>query len=107
MATKPVALTATSSNRGGVNAAPRAQARKGSEAFGEVYEEYLNGVYRYLYARTTNTEDASDLTQQVFLKAFEGFPTYRDQGHPISAWLFKIAHNTVVDFHRRRRPTSS
>ncbi len=84
-----------------------AVAQREPEAFGSLYERYVTRVYRYLRARTRTEEDAADLTQQVFLRAFDAFPTYRAQDVPFAAWLFRIARNAVIDSHRRQRDTRS
>ncbi|MGH2448817.1 MAG: RNA polymerase sigma factor [Chloroflexota bacterium] len=73
--------------------------------FSAIYLRYRVPIYRYLRSRTANDEDTIDLTQQVFLRAIEGLPRYRDRGLPFSAWLFRIARNTAVDAHRRARPS--
>jgi RNA polymerase sigma-70 factor (ECF subfamily) len=80
-------------------------ARENTAAFGLVYERYLKRVYTYFRARTATEEDAADLTQQVFLRALAALPQYRGQKESFAAWLFRIAHNTAIDAHRRRRPT--
>jgi len=76
------------------------------EAFAELYEAFFDRVYRYLLVRIGNRVEAEDMTQQVFLKAYKSVPSYRWRGVPFSAWLFRIAHNLVVDFFRResKRP---
>ena len=74
-------------------------------AFGELYERYVDRVYQYLRVRTDTEEDAADLTQQTFMQALDALPKYRERGAPFSAWLFRIAHNAVVDSRRRRRHT--
>ncbi len=80
-------------------------ARRDPEAFGVLYQRYLPQIYRYLRARTGNSDDAADLTQQVFLKALAALPGYRLCGRPFLAWLLRIARNAVADFYRRQRPT--
>ena len=70
------------------------------EAFGLLYEEYEGRVYRYVFARTRQVEQAEDLTQEVFVRAFDGIRSYRDRGMPFSGWLFRIAHNLVIDHYR-------
>ena len=70
-----------------------------------MYERYADRVYSYLRARSTDDEDAADLTQQVFLKALDALPRYRAGRVPFAAWLFRIARNVAIDFHRRRRHT--
>lgn len=75
------------------------------QAFGVLYHRYLERVYRYLCVHTPTAEDAADLTQQVFLRAFKALPSYRFEGAPFSAWLFAIARNLLTDSGRRRRVT--
>jgi RNA polymerase sigma factor (sigma-70 family) len=76
-----------------------------ADAFGKLYQHYLPALYRYIYQRIGNINDAEDLTEQVFLKAWEALPGYRQRGYPFSAWLYRIGHNAVVDYHRRHRST--
>lgn len=71
-------------------------------AFAQLYEAYLGRVYRYVAYRVGCKEDAEDLTGQVFLRALESIGSYQWRGLPFSAWLFRIAHNLVVDHYRRR-----
>lgn len=78
-------------------------ARTDSDAFGELCMQYADQLYSYLRARTNNDDDASDLSQQVLIKACEAFPRYQDRGIPFAAWLFRIARNVTTDAHRRRR----
>jgi RNA polymerase sigma-70 factor, ECF subfamily len=73
-------------------------------AFGTLYARYYLRVYRYLRLRVTSDDDAGDLTQQVFLKALDALPQYRERGLPFAAWLFRIARNAAIDAHRQRRP---
>lgn len=77
------------------------------EAFTELYETYFGKLYRYVVARIGNRAEAEDMTQQVFVKAYKSISSYRWRGVPFSAWLFRIAHNLVVDFFRKesKRPT--
>jgi RNA polymerase sigma-70 factor, ECF subfamily len=78
------------------------RARDGdAEAFGVLYEHYLEPIYRYVYFRVASRPDAEDLTEQVFIKAWEALPRYQERGHRLSSWLYRIAHNVVID-HRRR-----
>jgi RNA polymerase sigma-70 factor (ECF subfamily) len=77
------------------------QATKGdSEAFGMLYERYVGRIYNYIYYRTGNTYDAEDLTERVFMRAMRHIKNYRDYGLPFSAWLYRIAHNLVANWHR-------
>ena len=70
------------------------------EAFGLLYEEYERRVFRYVFARTGQVEQAEDLTQEVFVRAFDSLLSYRDRGKPFSSWLLRIARNLVIDHYR-------
>ncbi|HLB75918.1 MAG TPA: sigma-70 family RNA polymerase sigma factor, partial [Candidatus Dormibacteraeota bacterium] len=70
-------------------------------ALAEIYERHIDSIYRYIYIRLRNQADAEDLTGQVFLKMIDALPGYRLQGVPFSTWLYRIAHNLVVDRYRR------
>ena len=70
------------------------------EAFGLLYERYIDRIYSYIYYRTGNPYDAEDLTERVFLRAMHHIGRYRDRGLPFSAWLYRIAHNLVANWHR-------
>jgi RNA polymerase sigma-70 factor (ECF subfamily) len=73
------------------------------EAFGRLYDIHVDRVYRHIYYRVGNEQDAEDLTQQVFLKAWQAMPRYKKMASPFIAWLMTISHNLVVDFYRTRR----
>jgi RNA polymerase sigma-70 factor, ECF subfamily len=77
------------------------RARTDPEAFGALYDRYLTRVYRYMYARCGNHADAEDLTAQTFHRALERLETFEWRGLPFAAWLFRIAHNLLVDRARR------
>ncbi|MEN8241825.1 MAG: sigma-70 family RNA polymerase sigma factor [Chloroflexota bacterium] len=70
------------------------------EAFGVLYDRYLGRIYNYIYYRTGNQHDAEDLTARVFTRAMKHITNYQDRGVPISAWLYRIAHNLVANWHR-------
>jgi RNA polymerase sigma-70 factor (ECF subfamily) len=76
-------------------------AQERPEAFAALYERHVDAIYRYLQVRA-GTDEAADLTQQVFLKAFAALPKYKARGLPFSAWLFRIARNLAADRHRSR-----
>jgi RNA polymerase sigma-70 factor, ECF subfamily len=84
-----------------------AAAQADPAAFGAIYERYLPRVYRYLAAKSASPEDAADLTQAVFVKAFDGLGRFRPGPTPFASWLFRIARNASVDQHRRTRPSTS
>jgi RNA polymerase sigma-70 factor (ECF subfamily) len=74
-----------------------------ADAFGKLYDMYVDRVYRHIYYRVGNEADAEDLTQQVFLKAWQAIDRYKKTASPFIAWLMTISHNLVVDFYRTRR----
>jgi RNA polymerase sigma-70 factor (ECF subfamily) len=73
------------------------------DAFAALYSLHLNAIYRYIYFRTGDQQDAEDLTEQVFLKAWEALSNYRPVGRRFINWLYRISHNIVVDHHRRNK----
>jgi RNA polymerase sigma-70 factor (ECF subfamily) len=77
------------------------------EAFGILYQRHVRKIYSYIYYRTGNHHDAEDLTARVFQRALGHVAEFKDQGVPFSAWLYRIAHNLVANWHRdqSRRPT--
>jgi len=79
----------------------RAQQRD-QEAFAQLYEAYFDKIYRYIVLRIRNQTEAEDMTQQVFLNALKSISSFKWRGAPFSAWLFRIAHNQVVDYVRKR-----
>lgn len=72
------------------------------EAFGRLYDKYFQQIFTYLRIRSGNAENAEDLTGMVFLKAWEHLPGFRIRKKDIyfRAWLFRIAHNRLIDFYR-------
>lgn len=80
-----------------------AEAKSDPAAFGQLYELHVRRIYNYIYYRTGNHQDAQDLTARVFFKALEHIGRYQDRGAPFSAWLYRIAHNAVANWHRSNR----
>ncbi len=76
-------------------------------AFAQLYDRFVDKIYRYIYYKVGSLSDAEDLTAQVFLKAWEAIGTYQWTERPFSAWLYRIAHNLVVDYFRTKRDLSS
>lgn len=77
-----------------------ARAQEDAEAFSLLYERYVDRIYNYIYYRTGNHHDAEDLTARTFYRALKHFPRYVDRGAPFSAYLYRIAHNVVANWHR-------
>lgn len=81
-----------------------ALAKKGNiDAFGELYERYLDLIFRYIRGRVTENRNAEDLTEMVFLRAFEAIGRYQERGFPFSAYLYQVARNLLVDHYRAER----
>ena len=81
-------------------------ARQGSrEAFGFLYERHRATIARYVAARIRDASDSEDLTEAIFESAWRAMGRYREQGVPFLAWLYRLAHNRVVDHYRALRPT--
>ena len=72
------------------------------DAFGQLYERHVRRIYNYIYYRTGNHHDAEDLTARVFQRALGHVENFEDKGVPFSAWLYRIAHNLVANWHRDR-----
>ena len=73
------------------------------EAFGEIYSIYLDRIYRYVVYQVDDKMIAEDLTEETFIKAWEAIGKYKWKGQPFSAWLYRIAHNQVIDYFRTTR----
>lgn len=76
------------------------RAKEDPEAFGQLYERYVDKIYNYVYYRTGNHHDAEDLTAKTFYQALRHVHRYVNRGLPFSAWLYRIAHNLVANWHR-------
>lgn len=78
------------------------RAKTDKEAFGQLYERYVDKIYNYVYYRTSDVAEAEDLTARVFFRAMKHIGNYEDKGVPFSAWLYRIAHNLVANWYRDR-----
>jgi len=80
------------------------RAQEGDQrAFAQLYEENFDRIYRYVAVRIGDRTEAEDMTQQVFLKAIQSISSFKWKGAPFAAWLFRIAHNQVVDYFRKKQ----
>jgi RNA polymerase sigma-70 factor (ECF subfamily) len=75
------------------------------EAFGHLYDCYFLQIYKYLLIRTDTREDAEDMTETVFMKAWKHLPHFggKKKKHNFRAWIFRIAHNTLIDHFRTKK----
>ena len=80
------------------------QAKSGdSEAFAQLYDAYVERVYRYILFRVSEEEITEDLVSQVFLKAWQSLDRYKIGNSPFIAWLYTIARNLVIDHYRAKK----
>jgi len=73
------------------------------EAYGQLYELYFTPVFRYIYLRIKDKEEAHDLVQTVFLKVFTALPNFKEQNKSPLAYFFTVARNTVIDYWRTKK----
>lgn len=73
------------------------------EMFAHLYEAYVERIYRYVYHRVNDNMLSEDITSQIFLKVWEKLGTYRTGQAPFLAWIYRIAHNTVIDHYRTKK----
>lgn len=78
------------------------------QAFERLYEMYFAPVFRYIYFRVKNKEEAEDMSQTVFLKAFQALPRFEPQQDksPL-AYFFTVARNTVTDYWRKKNAVAA
>ena len=89
------------------DAALARRARDGDpQAFAALYDRYFEVVYRYVYYRVREVEEAEDVTSEVFFRALRAMPRYEPR-QPFLAWLYRIARNAVIDRARSLRPRVS
>ncbi len=74
------------------------------DAFEELISTYQRMIYNYCYRMSGNLHDAEDLTQEVFIKVYKSLRKFKGKSQ-FSTWIYRIAHNTCVDRHRKKRPT--
>ena len=78
-----------------------------SKAFGDLYSIFLDRIYRYVFYQVSNRATAEDLTEEIFLKAWEGIGKFKWKGPPFQAWLYRIARNHIIDYFRTNRQQQS
>src|SRR4030067_942671 len=71
-------------------------------ALTQLYEENFDRIYRYIVIKIGDRTEAEDMTQQVFLNALQSISSYKWKGMPFTSWLYRIAHNQIVDYQRKR-----
>jgi len=74
-----------------------------TEAFARLYACYVERITRYVYFRVTDHQLAEDITSRIFIKMLEKLKTYQVGQLPLIAWLYRMAHNAVIDHYRTKR----
>ena len=70
------------------------------DAFGDLYSIYLDSIYRYVFYHIRDKMMAEDITQEVFLKAWNAIGSCKGKEQTFSSWIYRIAHNQIVDKFR-------
>jgi len=78
-----------------------AERKRREKTLASLYDVYYDKIARYIFVRIGDQQEAEDLASEVFLKALGALDSYQERGLPMQAWLFKIAHNLVVDHLRK------
>lgn len=100
-----LALRAAAAERAVVDGLVGQASRGSAEAFGALYDRFQPEILRYLTHHLRDRDSAEDLAQQVFLKAWQAIPRYEQRNVPFRAWLYRMAHNQMVDHFRTSRAT--
>ncbi|MCH7663589.1 MAG: sigma-70 family RNA polymerase sigma factor [Chloroflexi bacterium] len=79
------------------------QARQDPRAFAALYERYIDRIYGFIYRRVGDVTTTQDITSATFEQALRNISKYRWQGISFAAWLYRIARNQIVHYHRRQR----
>ena len=74
-------------------------------AYGKLFKLCYKDIYDYIIRRVGSHSDAEDIAMQVFAQGLKAITSYEDRGHSVKAWLYRIAHNAVVDHFRGMRPS--
>ena len=82
------------------------KAKESLQAFDSLYEHYLPKIYAYVLNRVANKEAAEDITSKTFIKAMTKIQNFEYRGYTFGAWLYKIAHNNLVDYYRKNKGVS-
>jgi len=72
-------------------------------AFGDLYERYLDAIHNFVFYRMNGQEEAEDLTEAIFLRAWQALDKNPPREAPFRLWLYRIAHNAIVDHYRLRK----
>ena len=84
------------------------QAKQGiASSFGDLYDHYVGPIYRFILLKVSSSEEAQDLTHDVFMRAWRTLPSFEHRGLPFSSWLYRIARNRVIDHYRTKKSNAN
>ncbi len=92
---------------GGLDDLAKRVSQRDIDAFHTLYESHLDTIYRYVYYKVGNGQLAEDLTQHIFMKAWEAIHRYQWRELPFQHWLLRLARNTVIDHYRSTKPANA
>ena len=76
--------------------------------FGDIYNRYIDKIYKFVYLKTTNRELTEDIVSDVFMSALNNVKSFRlEEKSSVKSWLYRIANNKVIDFYRTNKPSES
>lgn len=78
-----------------------------NEQFSQIYDQYIDKIYRFVYLKVNSQEIAEDITSKVFIRGWEAFQSPKEEIKNPGAFLYQIARNAVVDHYRERGRTKT
>ncbi|MEA3248961.1 MAG: sigma-70 family RNA polymerase sigma factor [Patescibacteria group bacterium] len=78
-----------------------------TDAFGIIFDAYIERIYRFVYYKTHHKETAEDVTSEVFKKALSSIGSFDPVKGSLCGWMYRVARNTVIDHYRTKRPTDA
>ena len=75
-------------------------AKSDKENFIHLYDKYFKQIYKYTLSRVRDEQIAEDITAETFMRALEKIDSYKDKGNPYSSFLYRVAINLIMDYHR-------
>ncbi|PIZ56075.1 hypothetical protein COY23_03620 [bacterium (Candidatus Torokbacteria) CG_4_10_14_0_2_um_filter_35_8] len=76
-----------------------------TDAFSELYDIYINPIYKYVFLRISDPEEVQDLCQKIFLKVWNGRESFKEdqKGFFFTSWVFRITRNVIIDHYRTKK----
>jgi len=75
-----------------------------NSSFSKIYDRYVGDIYRFIMRKVWDRETSEDITSQVWVKVLHNIDSYQEQsGATFRSWIYRIAHNTVIDYYRTKK----